>query len=150
MTITKKTLRQFPLLFFAIFFMAASAVSARPDVVLICNKTVAQDNLETRDIQQIYLGRKTRWSDNQKIQFVTMKEGSAHSEFLSDYISKTPSQYSVFWKKMIFTGQGKPPLAFDTPEEVVEYVSQTPGAIGYVPAGIPIGEVKVVDVGPDS
>ena len=121
----------------------ATAVPAQQALV-ICNKTVPHDSLSSSDIQQIFLGRKTRWADDQKVSFVIMKDGEVHTEFLRSYVSKTPSQYQAFWRKMIFTGQAGLPLTFNTPEEVLAYISGTPGAIGYVPATLPHDGVKVV------
>ncbi|MGE0083735.1 MAG: substrate-binding domain-containing protein [Desulfococcaceae bacterium] len=134
---------QMLLLACALLLMTVSAVPAQQAVV-ICNKTVPHDSLGSSDIQQIFLGRKTRWSDNQKISFVIMKDGEAHTEFLRSYVSKTPSQYQAFWRKMVFTGQSGLPLSFSAPEEIINYVAATPGAIGYVPAGLPHDRVKVV------
>lgn len=125
--------------------MTAPAVPAQQALV-ICNKGVPQDTLSANDIQQIFLGRKTLWPDNRNIHFVVMKEGETHAEFLKDYVTKTPSQYQVFWKKMIFTGQAKAPVTVDTPEEVLTYVANTPGAIGYVPSGLGHDQVKVISV----
>lgn len=125
-------------------FWVGTTMAAMDDVAVICHKNVPIEHLESGEIQQIFLGRKTRWPNSQKINFVILKGGVVHSDFLSAFISKTPSQYTVFWKKMIFTGQAKPPRSFDTPEEVIEFVSHTPGAIGYIPVNLADGNVKIV------
>lgn len=127
----------------ALVLMAIPANSGQPALV-ICNSSVPHDSLSSGDIQQIFLGRKTRWADDQKISFVLLKEGEIHAEFLKTYLSRTPSQYQAFWRKMVFTGQSGLPPSFSTPEEVLNYVAGTPGAIGYVPAGLSHKGVKVV------
>ncbi len=132
-----------------LLFASALAVTAVPAVLaqqalVICNSSVPHDRLSSSDIQQIFLGRKTRWADDQKISFVLIKEGEIHAEFLKTYLSRTPSQYQAFWRKMVFTGQSGLPTSFNTPEEVIKYVAGTPGAIGYVPAGLSHDKVKVV------
>ncbi|MEZ4528297.1 MAG: substrate-binding domain-containing protein [Desulfobacterales bacterium] len=134
---------QMLLLACALMLMAVPSISGQQALV-ICNSSVPHDSLSSSDIQQIFLGRKTRWSDNQKISFVLIKEGDVHAEFLKTYLSRTPSQYQAFWRKMVFTGQSGLPTSFNTPEEVIKYVAGTPGAIGYVPAGLPHDKVKVV------
>ncbi|MGE0083733.1 MAG: hypothetical protein AB7S75_04870 [Desulfococcaceae bacterium] len=140
---TNKKYGQILLLACVLVLMAIPVISGQQTLV-ICNSSVPHDSLGSGDIQQIFLGRKTRWSDNQKISFVIMKEGEAHTEFLRSYVSKTPSQYQAFWRKMVFTGQSGLPLSFSAPEEIINYVAATPGAIGYVPAGLPHDRVKVV------
>lgn len=136
-------------LIFASLVMGITApVVPAQQTLVICNKSVSQDTLNSTDIQQIFLGRKTRWPDDQNVNFVVMKEGEVHTEFLRDYVAKTPSQYQIFWKKMIFTGQAKAPITVDSPEEVLGYVSSTPGAIGYVPSDIKHDQVKVISTVP--
>jgi hypothetical protein len=75
-----------------------------------------------------------------------MKSGDVHNEFLKKIADKTPSQYEAFWKKLIFSGQGKAPVSFNTPEEILSYVAATPGAISYVPPNLSQENVKVVTV----
>jgi ABC-type phosphate transport system substrate-binding protein len=125
------------------FFLSVSSASAQQGFV-IGNKGIPQDTLSPNDAEQIFLGRKTRWSDNQAIHFVVMKGGDVHEKFVKSFLSKTPSQFQAFWKMRIFTGQGRAPLSFDKPEDILDYVSSTPGAIGYIPASLPRENVKVV------
>ena len=47
---------------------------------------------------------------------------------------------------MIFSGKGRPPRAFDEPTDLAAYVRQTPGAIGFLPAGADTTGLQVVDV----
>jgi len=132
-------------MFGGIFFLPYSSALAE-DSVVICNKSVADNELSKKDMEDIFLGKKTRWSDNQKITFVILKGGEAHISFLSRYVDKTESQFIMYWKKMVFTGEGRLPKAFDTPEELLKYVSETSGAIGYVPANAASDRVKTLIV----
>jgi hypothetical protein len=75
-----------------------------------------------------------------------MKSGDIHNEFLKKMLDKTPSQYEAFWKKLIFSGQGKAPVSFNTPEEILSYVAATPGAISYVPPNLSHENIKVVNI----
>jgi ABC-type phosphate transport system substrate-binding protein len=101
------------------------------DVVIIGNQTVPEKPLSTTDVQNIFLGKKTKLNST-KITFVILKAGEVHERFLKEYLSRTPSQYTKYWKKMVFTGKGKAPKAFATEADLVEYVEKTEGAIGYV------------------
>ena len=128
-----------------IIVLSVSAVLAE-DILIICNKNVSQDALSRDELQQIFLGRKTRWSDDQNIRFAVMKSGDIHQDFLKKMLDKTSSQYEAFWKKLIFSGQGKAPVSFATSEEILAYVAATPGAISYVPPNVSQENVKVVTV----
>lgn len=131
--------------FCAALFLS-TACPAASEVVLICNKDVPDAALSRDDVQQIFLGRKTRWSDGGKITFGVLKGGDVHEAFLRTFLSKTDSQFAMFWKKMVFTGKGRLPASFDTPEDLRDYVAATPGAVGYVPIGVADGSVNALSI----
>jgi ABC-type phosphate transport system substrate-binding protein len=104
--------------------------AADEQLVLIGHKDVA-DSLKKEDIKQIFLGRKTRWANDEKILFVVFAEKSTYTTFLKEYVGKTVFQYKNYWKKQVFTGKGRMPKTFKTSEEVIKYVSSTEGAISF-------------------
>ncbi|MBW1940195.1 MAG: substrate-binding domain-containing protein [Deltaproteobacteria bacterium] len=114
------------------------------DVIIIGNKNVPASSLSKKDIQNIYLGRKTKWDNNQKIIFVTLKKGEVHKRFIKEYVGKTSAQYRNYWKKQVFTGKGKAPKCFDAEEKLVDYVANTEGAIGYISSGTNKDSVKTI------
>ena len=120
------------------------AMAYTGDVVVICNASVNVDSLSRRDIKNIFLGKNTRWEDGQKISFVTLACGDEHDAFLKHYVGKTSSQFNNFWKKKAFTGKGKIPQSFTAPEELIDYVMKTPGAIGYVPSSAYQNQTKSI------
>ncbi len=106
---------------------------AASEVMVVANDSVPLESLSRDAVQEIFLGRKTRWSDGQKITLATLKEGEEHGDFLRMYVGKTPHQFKNYWKSQVFTGRGKAPEAFTSPDELAEFVTNTPGAIGYLP-----------------
>lgn len=125
----------------------AEDAEKKTKVTLIVNHSVSQDHLSKEDIRNIYLGKKTRWSNGNTIHFVTLKEGEVHEEFLRIYLSKTAKQYDNYWKKQIFTGQGAPPKSFPSEEELLKYIATTKDTIGYVGKITELGEtVKQVTI----
>ncbi len=116
------------------------------DVVVICNDSVQTGALKKDIVQDMFLGRKTRWDDGQKIVLATLKEGEAHDSFMGEYVCKTPHQFLNYWKQQVFTGRGKMPGAFATPQELIDFVKKTPGAVGYVPAGAYQNQAKILTI----
>ena len=104
--------------------------AADEQLVLIGHKDVA-DSLKKEDIKQIFLGRKTRWANDEKVLFVVFAEKDTYTTFLKEYVGKTVFQYKNYWKKQVFTGKGRMPKAFKTSEEVIKYVSSTEGSISF-------------------
>jgi hypothetical protein len=62
---------------------------------------------------------------------VTLKGGAAHEVFLKNYVGEGPEEFRAQWRKVVFTGQGAMPKAFDSESALIEYVAATPGAVGY-------------------
>jgi ABC-type phosphate transport system substrate-binding protein len=141
-----KNIRLFSVAMFVVVMLMSACPVLAEESVLICNKDVPDSSLSKDEVEQIFLGRKTRWGNGQKINFVVMNGGEVHADFLKKYVSKTESQFTMFWKKMVFTGKGSMPKAVTTSEEVLKYVGETPGAIGYVPSPAANDTVKVISV----
>ncbi|MFZ5570081.1 MAG: substrate-binding domain-containing protein [Thermodesulfobacteriota bacterium] len=116
------------------------------DVIIIGHQNLPIDSLALNDLKLIYKGEKTLWPDDQPILFVTLPGGDVHDMFVTTYLRKTPSQYSRYWKKLIFSGRGFPPRALKNEAGVVSYVRKTPGAIGYVSRQTKLAGVKRIHI----
>lgn len=116
------------------------------DAVVITNPSVSETTLSKKDVGNIYLGKKTSWSDGSKIIFVVLTGGDTHDTFLNSYVGKTASQFKTFWKKQVFTGKGSPPKEFDSDQAMIDFVAQTAGAMGYVSAGADVSKVKTITI----
>lgn len=101
------------------------------DIYIIANKNVPDKELEKESIERIYLGKKTQWSNGSQIVPVILKSGTTHSGFIKKFLGRDTSQFTTYWKQAVFTGRGMPPKSFETEAELIEYLDNTPGAIGY-------------------
>lgn len=132
---------------FILFVALLSPVLSLADgVVIVANKNVPAASLAADDIKQIFLGHKTTWDNGDKIMFVVQDRTDACDAFLKSYIQKSASQYDNYWKKQVFTGKGKAPQSFSSDKEVVEYVANTPGAVGYISSSASAGNIKSISV----
>jgi ABC-type phosphate transport system substrate-binding protein len=108
-----------------------SAAGAQ-DVVLVANKGVQASKITNADLRAIFTGTKTRFADGSHAVPVTLKGGPVHEVFLNNYVGEGPAEFRSEWRKVVFTGQGAMPKAFDSESALIEYVAATPGAVGYV------------------
>jgi len=115
-------------------------------VYVIANINVADTSLTQTEIQNIYLGKKDKWNDNQKINFTALSGGPCHETFLKQHVGRSDFQFQNYWKKQIFTGQGQPPKSFASDAELIDYVSRTSGAIGYSCTQPDTGKVKTLTI----
>ena len=112
--------------------------------IIIVNKSITDEVFNRADIESIFLGKKTRWSNGIKTVPVTMKEGEIHEQFIREVIRKSLNAYMNYWRKMIFTGKGVMPVSFETNKEILQYVNNTPGAIGYLSDAVKIDDFEDV------
>jgi ABC-type phosphate transport system substrate-binding protein len=102
------------------------------DVVLVANKGVRISEITDTDLRAIFTGTRTRFADGSHAVPVTLKGGPVHEVFLRNHVGEGPEEFRAEWRKVVFTGQGAMPKAFDSESSLVEYVAATPGAVGYV------------------
>ena len=120
--------------------------AAMAEQIVIVNSGVSVSSIAADSLQKIYLGKKTKWENGDKIVPVTLNEGAVHDAFLKNIIKKSSSQFLTYWKQMIFTGKGIPPKSVPSNTDVVNFVSGTPGGIGYIDSATPHDAVKVISV----
>ena len=120
-----------------------SAAGAQ-DVVLVANKGVKISEITNADLRAIFLGTKTRFSDGSHAVPVTLKGGPVHEVFLRNYVGEDPEEFRSQWRKVVFTGEGAMPKAFDSESSLIEYVADTPGAVGYVSRISSQGGVRIL------
>ena len=126
-------------------FMILPVYAQDSQITFIANESVPLSSITIKDLQKIFLGKKTSWEDGSKIRFVLFDDEAAHTAFL-EKIGKTESKFRNYWKKKVFTGKAKEPLQFNTLEELVDYVANTEGAIAYVISPVSNDKVKTISI----
>lgn len=117
---------------FAGLLICLGCTICQAGVIVIGNKASTDPVLTAQQVKQIFLGKRVKWADGSRIRFVALKDSPTHQSFLRQYLQKDNSQWTVYWKRMIFTGRGMPPRQFDSQQKLIEYVSETRGAVGYI------------------
>jgi len=120
------------------------------DVIIIGNRRLPFDTLSTSELKDIYQRKKTMWGNGQKISFALLDGGKTHEQFIRHYIQKTPAQYHRYWKKLVFSGRGIPPVSFRDENSLMAHVALTAGAIGYVSPETKLSGVKKLKIVEDS
>ncbi len=135
-------------IFLAIVGMNFSSpgIALTDDLIVIGNRSVPVSTLSLSEVQRIYLGKMKVWDNGIKVFFVKMGKGETSDRFLKHYVKKNPSVYKKFWKKQVFTGGGKPPKEFKKEKDLVKYVSETKGAVGYISSKSYTDSVKILSV----
>ncbi len=114
------------------------------DILIIAHPGVQSDSLDRATVSDMYRQRKTKWDSGETIRVVMLKTGATHDAFVEDFVRTTPAKLKKIWKKVIFTGAGTPPKILKTEEDLIEFVAETAGAIGYIDAATPHDGVKLI------
>ncbi len=115
--------------------LALAQAPARADdgVVVIANAPLK--GLDAEALRRIYSGR-TVELDGQALRPVNLAPGQAlRRRFLATVMQQDDEDYVAYWTVRRYIGKGTPPRELRSSGEVIDYVSRTPGAIGYIDVG---------------
>ena len=130
--------------FLAVLGMAATASAAAGDFKLVANPSVKASEISASDLKGVFLVTKAALPDGSQVEPV-LATTAAHQAFLKD-LGKTDAALSMYYRSLVFTGRGSMPKVCNSDAEVIEYVSKTKGAIGYVSASATTSGTKTLDV----
>jgi ABC-type phosphate transport system substrate-binding protein len=125
-----------------LFFVLQTASAG---VVVIGNSGLGVDSISKSEAADIFLGKMKKLADGTQITVIEHKDGDpVKDEFYDKVVGKTTSQLKAYWAKLVFTGEGVPPKEYGGDKAILDHVSATPGAIGYVSDGSVDKSVKVL------
>lgn len=126
--------------------LSVSSVALAADYVLITDNSNPVTTISAKDVKNVYLGKKSVWSDGSHITVFTQIGSTVNKVFMKEMARKTPQQYSTYWKKSLFTGTGLPPKDFSSDDAVKAAVAAKPGAIGYISVSALDDTVKQLEI----
>lgn len=115
------------------------------NVVLVAHQGFPVNSLSKDEVKAIYLSKKKNVSGTM-VKLTATKDETLAGEFLRQYVGKTPSQFSSYYKKLIFTGKGKPPKSLTSESETISYVARSRGALGFISSAAVTDKVKIIQV----
>lgn len=109
----------------------AAGVGRAEEIVVVAHPSVAKADRPT--LLRLYTGR-TVSIGVQNVTPLNLPAGNPVRErFLKYCLEQTEEQYTGYWLVRRYVGKGAPPPELASVEEVLKYLQETPGAIGYVP-----------------
>ena len=122
----------------------AQDASAYKVIVNTSNQTAPLSRLK---VGEMFLKKAPRWPDGTPVMPVEPSAKTpTRQRFTLEIYGKQIIAISAYWQQMIFSGKAIPPPEKSTDADVVAYVRDTPGGIGYVWAGTDTSTVRVVAV----
>lgn len=101
-------------------------------LLIIVNPQVPIETLSIQELANIYLLRKSSWSNRQPIVPVNRDASSQEREHFSEQVfQRSTLELSDYWNRLRFEGKF-PPVIQISDQGVVGFVRSVPGAIGYI------------------
>lgn len=125
----------------------APAAALASEYVVVANPSVKATALSRQELSRIFLRLSSEWPTGEHARPVDQAKSSpAREAFSRDALGKSVAMVDQYWVQAIFSGRAVPPVEKRNDAEVVAYVRDTPGAIGYVAPSAPTEGLKQIAV----
>jgi len=117
------------------------------DVAFISNESVLVSKMTKNELNKILLGKTVNWNDGSKINLAVYKKDAdleIHKKTIRKYTMKSAVQFQRWWRKLAFTGKGTIPKSFGSEEDLIKFIKNKEGSIGYVNKEKIADSVKVI------
>lgn len=131
-------MKKISLIFASSFLLSYEALA---DVVVIANQNIPK--LDQKTVAKAFTG-KIISVNGVPISVVNLKNQNVKNRFLQTFLGLDEEKYAAYWTVRKYIGKGVPPRELSTPEEVIRFIQNTPGAIGYVEESDIRCEVNIV------
>lgn len=104
-------------------------------------------SLTRSQISNYLLKKKSRWKNGWQVDPVDLGSRSSVRAEMSQLIhERSVASIKNYWQRQIFSGNNTPPPELETDQEVVDFVKNNRGSIGYVSEDFDTDDVKVVNI----
>jgi len=112
---------------------------------VIVNNSNEVTALTRSEVSNYLLKKRTNWSNGSNIVPVDLGSQSAvRAAFSVDVHGKTISQVRSYWQQSVFSGKATPAQEMNSDADVINFVKNNAGAIGYISSGADAQGVKVI------
>ncbi len=129
-------------------FAPQSRPAADDSLGIVVNRSNPVENLSFAELRKIFMGEQTHWSNGRRITVVMLEAGKQERQaVLAQIYRMDDKDFTKHFLQGMFTGEiHAAPKTLATPTEVLKFVLNVPGAIGYVRTAEADDSVKVVRV----
>jgi ABC-type phosphate transport system substrate-binding protein len=132
-----------PMLAAILAVLPAAALAS--EFVLVAHPSVSATTLSRAEASRMFMRLQTTWPDGGHVRPVDQAKSSPlRDAFSREVLGKSPSAVDQYWTQAIFSGRAVPPVEKRSDADVLAYVRENPGAIGYVSASSPAEGVKKI------
>jgi hypothetical protein len=113
--------------------LGTEATAAAEGIKIITHGSNAVQSLTAKQVSAFLLKDVTRWSDGTRAVPADLAPSSeVRKAFTTAIHRREVRAIQYLWNQRVFSGTSTPPLELASEAEMVRFVADTPGAIGYV------------------
>jgi ABC-type phosphate transport system substrate-binding protein len=126
----------------------AAAPGAEQSLAIIVNQSNTVENFSVAELRKIFLGERSHWPNGRRITLVMLDPAQPERKvILREIYGMNEKDLNQHFIQGVFTGVVLvSPKTLGTPAEVLKFVFNVPGAIGYLRASDVDGSVKILRV----
>ena len=117
-------------------------------LAIVVNRSNPVENLSFAELRKVFMGEQSHWSNGRRITVVMLESGKTERQaVLSRIYQMDDKDYNSYFLHNMFTGElHAAPVALASSADVLKYVLNVQGAIGYVRTMEADDSVKVIRV----
>ncbi len=108
------------------------ATGAASQVAVIAHKEAPLDTLSKTQLLDFYSCEIKFWNKELPVVVIDLKPQTEAKAAFYKFLGMTASRMKSLWLKRMLMGEGEPPAATKSEEEMLKKVAATPGALGFV------------------
>ncbi|WP_138430362.1 substrate-binding domain-containing protein [Fodinibius saliphilus] len=130
-----------------ILLLAFATEATAQSFKVIVNKANETESVSKKELSRIFLKNKTKWDDGSEITPVDLKASSAtRKAFSNDIHGRDVGAIRSYWQQAAFSGKGTAPVERSSDAEIITFVTNNPGAVGYISESTDATGVKVLTI----
>ncbi len=120
--------------------------NAYSELLIVANPSLDIKTLSQRNAKKIFLGELPIWNNGLKVTVAVHTSSEVYKQFTKQVCQKSTFQFENYWRRNLFTGKSLLPRLFKTEGELIKYISQTEGAIGFVSSKKSAANLKIIEI----
>ncbi len=116
--------------FFCLSLLLGMCLPAYAGLLVIGHANVPK--LDEATLQKVYTGKVIDVAGVNVVAVNAAQNHPSRTRFLQSYLNQDEEKYTAYWTVRRYIGKGTPPKEFASSSEIIQFVNNTPGAIGYI------------------
>lgn len=119
----------------SLMLMPGTHAKAEDGVLVVGNIDSSELTLTREQVRNLFMGASLGYG----LRPVVLKPGHpARAIFNTRVVGLTESRINAYWAQMRYTGRMTPPRQLDDVHELLAYLQDNPGAVGYLPLSVTV------------